>query len=127
MTDSDLQVDDIRPFVGTHDFDASRDFYVALGWRVTYDSDTLRVLELENHRFYLQNFYNKVWCENTMLHVAVKNVEAWYAFAKQRFAVNTFGGDARLSDAPRDEGYAKVFYIWDPAGVLLHIAQFAEA
>ncbi|MEZ6061603.1 MAG: hypothetical protein R3C19_14750 [Planctomycetaceae bacterium] len=125
MTASNLKVNDVRPFIGCRDFDSSRDFYVALGWKVTFDSADLRVLELGNHRFYLQRYYNKVWCENLMLHIAVENVDAWHEFVERQFAENTFAGEARISGKPKDEGYARVFHVWDPAGVLLHFAQFA--
>ena len=125
MTEPNLNVTDVRPFIGARDFDASRDFYVALGWTITYDSADLRVLELAHHRFYLQKYYNKEWCDNSMLHISVDDVDAWYRFAKQQFARKTFVGSARLGDEPKDEGYARVFHIWDPVGVLLHFAQFA--
>jgi len=125
MIAPNLQVHDVRPFVGSKDFDASRDFYVSLGWKVTYDSADLRVLELADHRFYLQKYYNRQWCDNSMLHISVVDVDAWHEFAKRQFADNSFGGNARLSDAVKDEGYARVFHAWDPAGVLLHFAEFS--
>ena len=126
MAEFNLNVNDVRPFVGAKDFDGSRDFYVALGWKVTFNSDDLRVLELGNHRFYLQKYFNRTWCENTMLHISVDDVDAWYEFAERSFASNRFAGEARLSGKPKDEGYARVFHIWDPSGVLLHIAQFSS-
>lgn len=127
VPEPNLAVNDIRPFIGAKDFDSSRDFYVALGWKVVYDSESLRVMELGNHRFYLQRYFDKAWCENTMLHVSVEDVDAWYAFAKQRFLEGGLASQARIGGEPKDEGYARVFYIWDPAGVLLHIAEFADA
>ncbi len=114
---------DVKSFVGAEDFDAWRDFYVALGWKVVYDSDTLRVMQLKDHRFYLQNYHVKLWCENTMLHISVSDVDEWYRFVQSRFESHDFGGASRLSEPPRDEGYARVFYVWDPSGVLLHFAQ----
>ena len=127
MTNPNLTVTDVKPFIGARDFDESRDFYVALGWRVTYDSDNLRVLELSDHRFYLQRYYNKQWCENTMLHVSVESVDDWFAFVKNGFTNNTFPDGARYDNAPKDEGYARTFHVWDPSGVLIHFAQFPPA
>lgn len=123
MTQENLTVNDVRPFVGAKDFDGSRDFYLAIGWRITYDSDDLRVLELAGHRFYLQRYYNKEWCNNTMLHVSVEDVDAWYGKIKSVFTERSFSGGARVSDGVKDEGYARVFHVWDPSGVLLHFAQ----
>jgi len=116
------EVHDVRPFIGAKDFDASRDFYVSLGWRMTYDSETLRVLELGDHRFYLQNYYEKNWCDNTMLHITVPDVDAWFSHVADVLA-NTEIPDVRMSDVIKDEGYGHVFHVWDPAGVLLHFAR----
>lgn len=124
MAKPNLNVKDVKPFIGARDFDASRDFYVALGWRVTYDSGDLRVLELAEHRFYLQKYYNKEWCNNTMLHVSVDDVDAWYQYATKALSSSRFDGVARISGGIEDEGYARVFHVWDPSGVLLHFAQF---
>lgn len=123
----DDRVLDVKPFIGAEDFDASRDFYVALGWRVVRDSDTLRVLQLAGHRFYLQRFYVREWCENSMLHMTVDSVDAVYESVRRAFESHTFGGQARMSEGIRDEGYARVFHVWDPSGVLLHFAQLAAA
>jgi len=121
---ADLTVSDIRPFVGSTDYDASRDFYVALGWTVTYDSEHIRLLELQGHCFYLQNYYQKEWCDNNMLHISVNSVDDWLAHVKTVFSENQFSKPARFGDVIKDEGYGRVFHIWDPVGVLLHIAQF---
>jgi len=126
MTEANLSVTDVRPFIGAKDFEASRRFYVALGWRVTYESDDLLVLELGGHRFYLQKYYNKSWCHNTMLHVSVNDVDAWYEYVTKTFSQNSFAGEARMDDGVKDEGYARVFHVWDPSGVLLHFAQFHD-
>lgn len=90
MDMSTLNVRDVRTFIGAKDFDASRDFYLALGWTQTYDADDLRVLQLGGHRFYLQNYYQKDWCENTMLHISVDDVEAWFAFQQRKATIYGF-------------------------------------
>jgi len=123
---ANLAVSDIRAFVGSKDFDISRDFYVALGWELVYDSEHIRVLELEGHCFYLQNYYQKEWCDNNMLHISVESVDDWYTHVKTVFSQNNFSQAARYGEAINDEGYGRVFHIWDPVGVLLHVAQFHE-
>lgn len=90
-------VHDVRPFVGSRDFDLSRDFYIALGWNVTYDSDDLRVMRLGAQSFYLQNYYQKQWCENAMLHVSVPNVDEWSAFVTKAFKINRLHEHGRIS------------------------------
>ena len=125
MNTTNLDVLDVRPFIGAKDFDESRDFYVALGWRVTYESDDLRVLRLGDHSFYLQRYYQKDWCDNTMLHVSVRDVQSWFERTRSIFEGQSLPASARMSDSIRDEGYAMVFHVWDPAGVLVHFAQFS--
>ena len=114
---------ELRTFIGSHDYAISTEFYQELGWRIAYDAPDLRLLELGNCRFYLQPAYVKDWCDNTMLHLSVDDVDSWYAFAKQAVGLRR-GTGAGVSGPPRDAGYARVFHIHDPAGVLLHVAQF---
>lgn len=123
MMNPKLQVLDSRPFIGSKHFDQSRDFYVALGWQVLYDSSNIRLLELDEQRFYLQNYYQKGWCDNTMLFFSVSSVDDWFAHVKRVFSENAFSGIARISEEIANEEYGRVFYVWDPGGALLHIAQ----
>ena len=62
-----------------------------------------------------------------MLHVAVDDVEAWYEHVTKAFADNALARVARISTRIKDEGYARVFHVWDPSGVLIHFAQFANS
>ena len=68
---SDFAASDVKPFIGSHDFEESRDFYVALGWQLNWELEDLAELEIGGCRFFLQRFYQKAWCNNTMLHITV--------------------------------------------------------
>ena len=116
----------MRPFIGSKNFDLSRDFYVALGWEVTYDSPELRVLQLGNHSFYLQKYYNKTWCNNTMLHISVFDVEAWFEKISAKFSDSDLGKIGRFSGEIETRDYGRTFFVWDPAGVLIHFTQFHD-
>ncbi|MCI5083280.1 MAG: hypothetical protein MRY78_16405, partial [Saprospiraceae bacterium] len=72
----------IRVFVPSKDFEISKAFYQALGWKMLWNDDDLADMELGGHRFYLQKFYNKDWAENFMLHIIVDSAQEWYDFAK---------------------------------------------
>lgn len=122
--DKSLEIHDIRPFIGSKDFDLSRDFYLALGWEVTYDSPDLRVLQLGNHSFYLQKYYNKAWCNNTMLHVSVLNVDSWFERISSLFRNSDLDKIGRFSEKIENRDYGRTFFVWDPAGVLIHFTQF---
>ena len=117
-----LSASDVKPFVGSRNFEESRDFYVALGWSVKFDTGDLAELELGEFRFYLQDFYQRQWCENSMLHLTVEDAEAWHRHAKAVLGARKYGV-ARVK-APEMQDYgALVTHIWDPVGVLLHCAQ----
>ncbi len=121
----DMKVTDVRPFVPSKDFALSKQFYAALGWVVHDIDDSLALLENGNHRFYLQRYYLKEFAENMMLHVTVADARACAEQIKELLASGRFA-EARVSQ-PKQESYgALVTYVWDPAGVLLHLAQWAE-
>lgn len=113
---------DIKPFVGSRDFEESRDFYLALGWQLNWEQEDLAELELGGCRFYLQRYYQRQWCENSMLHVTVEDAEGWYRHVTKVLEQRSYGA-ARVKP-PREESYGSlVTYVWDPVGVLLHLAQ----
>ena len=119
----DLKVSEVRPFIGARDFALSKAFYLALGWQLEYEDPQLALLAYGDYCFYLQNAYAKEWVENTMLHVAVGDAQACYRQIDALLAGGRFPG-ARVA-APKEEPYgALVTYVWDPSGVLLHLAQW---
>jgi hypothetical protein len=118
-------VTDVRPFVPARDFALSRDFYVALGWTELWSDGTLALLELGASRFVLQDRWVRAWAENCMLTVEVDDAEAWHAHVTGVLAAREYDG-ARASDLVRED-WATVTYVWDPSGVLLHVAQFPPA
>ncbi len=120
---ANLDVSDIRVFVPAKDFEVSKRFYVALGWKVQWSDDGLAVLELANQRFYLQNYYVEAWANNFMLHIGVADAYAWHAHVSAVLTAHNFP-NARVA-APKHEDYgALVIYVWDPSGVLLHFTQW---
>ena len=122
---NDLHVVDIKPFIGSKDFSVSRDFYVAIGWKLNWDIGNLAELELGGGKIYLQDYYQRKWCENSMLHITVDNAQAWFDHAKSVLEARKYGA-ARVAP-PRAEDYGSlVTYIWDPVGILLHMAQPTE-
>jgi len=118
-----LNVSDVRPFVPAKDFAVSKAFYEALGWTVKWSDDALALMENADRYFYLQRYYVKEWAENSMLHITVEEARSSYAQIKALLDSERFP-DARVAP-PKQEPYgALVTYVWDPAGVLLHLAQW---
>ena len=122
---TNLHISDVRPFIPAQDFAASKAFYEALGWKVGWSDEKLALLENGGHSFYLQAYYVKDWAENTMLHITVQDAQACYEQIKPVVDSGRYPG-ARVAP-PLPEGYgALVTYVWDPAGVLLHLAQWTR-
>ena len=121
---SSLTVTDIKIFVPAMNFKESLEFYKLLGWQMNWlaDDNSLAELELANHRFYLQNYYNEAWANNFMMHLTVQDAMAWWKHASIIIKDGQYKY-ARLKK-PKEESYgALVTYVWDPSGVLLHFAQ----
>lgn len=119
----DLQAGDLRTFVPSRDFALSQAFYTALGCELEWSDEDLALFQLGASRFYLQAHYVKDWAENTMLHIGVQDAARCHADIERLLQGGRFA-PARVA-APRREPYgALVTYVWDPAGVLLHLAQW---
>lgn len=122
----DLKASDLRTFVPAKDFATSKDFYVSLGWKLKWSDDNLALLEIANQRFYLQRYYVKEWAENSMLHISVEDAESCFKQITELIGSGRFPG-VRASNPKREPYGALVTYVWDPAGVLLHLAQWTDA
>lgn len=119
----DLQATDVRMFLPSRDFALSQAFYEALGCEREWADDNLALFKLGPSRFYLQRGYAKEWAENTMLHVAVQDAAACFNAIRALLDTGKYPG-ARVAP-PRSKPYgAQATYVWDPAGVLLHLAQW---
>lgn len=111
---------DVRVFVPSRDLEQSLAFYEALGWRRNWREGGLAEIELAGIRLYLQDFYVREWAHNFMIHVTVDDAAAWHRHAES--VVARFPGTRTAP--PKEEPYgATVTYVWDPGGVLLHLAQ----
>jgi hypothetical protein len=120
---NNLNISDVRTFLPSKDFELSKDFYLALGWTVKWSDANLALLEVANQRLYLQNGYAKEWAENCMLHVSVADVQSCCAQVTALVESGRFPG-VRVAQ-PKQEPYgALVSYVWDPCGVLIHMAQW---
>jgi len=121
-----LHASDLRTFVPSQDFVLSKEFYLALGCDLEWADDDLALFNLAGSRFYLQRHYAKEWAENSMLHISVQNAAGCFADITGLVASGRFPS-VRVAP-PKQEPYgALVTYVWDPSGVLLHLAQWSRA
>ncbi|MDB5511783.1 MAG: hypothetical protein JWR08_1266 [Enterovirga sp.] len=115
----------MRPFLPANDFARSVLFYEALGFRVSPLGDKAAHVQLgeEGPRiaFLLQDFYDKHFAENLMMHLLVRDLDGWWSHIESLSLAARFG--VQPPRAPKLESWGlRVGYVWDPAGVLWHIA-----
>jgi hypothetical protein len=112
----------LRPFVPAKDFDVSKRFYQAMGFTVTHEDANIAILKLGSWSFLLQNFYAQAFAENCMVQILVRDVDAWWASNSPDKLVGAFGVKPPKPPAMQSWGL-KVGFIFDPCGVLWHIAE----
>ena len=115
----------IRPFIGAKNFDASRSFYIDLGYKEVYISSKLVLFKVnEKLSFYLQDYYDKSWIDNSMLFLEVDNIQESYRDIKARNLSEKYKS-VRLSDIVT-EVWGQEFFLHDPSGILWHIGTFSD-
>ncbi|HEV2468864.1 MAG TPA: VOC family protein [Candidatus Sulfotelmatobacter sp.] len=115
-----------RPFLPARDFETSLRFYETIGFHVYRLGDTLAELSLGSHAFLLQGHYVKEWAENSVMHVLVTDVHAWWQHLNSLDLANQFGVTAPAP--PRAEPWGlTVTYLCDPTGILWHFAQVTNS
>ncbi len=118
------QVLALRPFVPARDLALSKRFYAALGFSVTHEETELAILKQGSFSFILQDFYVQALAENFMLQMLVRDLDAWWARVEAVDLAAEFG--VKPPRAPAMQPWGKrVGFIFDPAGVLWHVAGVA--
>ncbi len=66
-----------RPFLPTKDFELSKQFYLALGFELTLDSE-VAIFRSGQGGFLLQRHYHEEWAANCMMQLMVDDLDAWW-------------------------------------------------
>lgn len=119
-----MQVQSLRTFIGSRDYDASRAFYTDLGFVGHTISPVMSLFEREGNIFYLQDYYVKDWLGNTMLLIEVNSASACFELFSNLGLEAKYPG-VKVHEVVREE-WADVCRVHGPAGELLHFAQFRE-
>lgn len=110
-----------RPFLPAKDFELSRRFYEALGFRKLLDSE-VAIFAAGSGGFILQRLYQKDWAEHSMMQLMVDDLDAWWAHIEGLDLPGRFGVTPPKAPAPQPWGL-RVAYVIDPSGVLWHVAE----
>ena len=112
----------LRPFVPARDFERSKQFYADLGFRIEPLGDKLAEAHLSEHSFLLQDYYVEQWAGNFVMHMLVDDLDAWWAHIASLDLASRYG--VQSPRAPKLESWGLVVaYVFDPCGVLWHIAK----
>jgi catechol 2,3-dioxygenase-like lactoylglutathione lyase family enzyme len=113
-----------RAFLPAKDFEASKLFYEALGFRKLLDGD-VAIFGVGETAFILQRYYQKEWAENSMMQLMVDDLDAWWAHIEALDLPRSFG--VAPPKPPKMQAWGlRVAYVCDPSGVLWHVAQRRE-
>ena len=113
-----------RPFVPAKDFELSKRFYEALGFKTLLDGQ-VAIFGMGASSFVLQNAYQKDWAENFMMQLMVDDLDAWWTHIEGLDLAARFGVQPPKAPAMEHWGL-KVAYVYDPTGVLWHVCQRRE-
>lgn len=116
-----LSIRDLKAYVPAKDFDLSKRFYTALGFKMSEGWGGTADLELNGNKFRLQNYYVKDWAENFMFVMGVDDVAAWHQHVKSIVESGEFGKSCVKPPEPVDDSL--VLHVIDPSGVLLVFVQ----
>jgi catechol 2,3-dioxygenase-like lactoylglutathione lyase family enzyme len=112
----------IRPFIGTKNFELTRNFYRDLGFEEVVIGHDMSLFKTASIGFYLQKAYVKDWIDNTMIFLEVDDVERYW---KELVALNLDSKYEGVRLAPiRTEVWGRECFLHDPSGILWHFGEF---
>ena len=112
----------LRPFVPAKDFDTSLRFYTDLGFSPYRLGESMAAMELGVFSFLLHAFDRENFASNFVMHLLVKDVDRWWSRIAALDLAGRYGVQAPVAPELQPWGLV-VAYVFDPSGVLWHIAE----
>ena len=75
---------DLKPFLPAKEYAVARQFYLDLGFTMVWEGDQLAAFQVGEFRFLLQNYYVKELAGNFMMHLLVKDADAWWQLIQDK-------------------------------------------
>jgi hypothetical protein len=111
----------LGPFVPSGpDYEGARQFFVALGFSITWEDVDYTGFQNGNCKFILQRFDNRAFAENFMISVGIPDAEAFWTSVIEKGLPVKFG--IRMNP-PQQQPYGKEVNIIDGAGVCWHFVE----
>jgi hypothetical protein len=119
-----LKVVEIKAFVPAKDFELSKQFYKDIGFTMASEGGGVAYFHFDDASFLLQDFCAGSLADNFMMHMLVKNVEAWWNRIDESKVVDRYG--VKLTPIQAQPWRMRDFCLTDPSGVLWRIGQNTE-
>lgn len=121
----DYSAINIRTFIGAKNFEESKEFYTKLGFEIVeIPANMVWVKVNEKLSFYLQDYYQRKWVQNSMLFLEVDDIEKCYADLLSRDLVSQYKF-VKLSEI-KNFDWGRECFLHDPSGVLWHFCEFKK-
>lgn len=118
----DQNLKSIRPFIGSQNFEISRNFYKDLGFEEIVLEPKLSLFRWKEISFYLQDAYVKDWIDNTMLFIEVDDADEFWNYLNDLQLTDKYP-TAKLAPV-RTMPWGKECFVHDPCGILWHFGEF---
>ena len=113
----------IRTFIGAKNYEESRTFYKELGFEEVVIFNNMCLFKVnENLAFYLQDYYVKKWCNNSMIFLEVDDIDECLNELVSKGLQDKYK-DVRFTEIKEFE-WGREFFMHDPSGILWHFGQF---
>ena len=112
----------IMPFLGSLDYQRSRKFYSEIGFKVEEGEKYCKVKVNEHLSFWLQNYSNKQWLDNSMLFLDVADLIHLKNKLKE-LEIEERYKNVKISETKNYE-WGNEFFMHDPSGILWHFCKF---
>lgn len=112
-----MQASDIRVFIPSKDYEESKSFYRALGFKMEPAGDDLAICSMGSCTFFLQRFFNEEFARNLMLQLIVPDIQEALS------VISKIDGPNIRFEPIKQEHWGKVIYLWGPSGELWHVTE----
>ncbi len=111
----------LQPFIPSgNNFEGSKQFFIALGFNITWDAGDYIGFEKDTCKFILQKYDNKDFAENLMISVGITNANEFWHEVNENQLARKFG--IRLGKLTK-QPYGNEVNIIDIAGVCWHFVE----
>ncbi len=112
----------IKTFIGSKNYNISRNFYLDLGFEEVITSKKMSYYHIGEFGFYLQDYYVKEWIDNSMIFFEVDDLENTLKYIRSLKLTEKYE-NVKLSEIVSNE-WGNEFFLHDPCGILWHFGIF---